>query len=73
MPAGRLSLLMRMQNVCRGFYGCRIPLKTVPQVALAHLCRLISDSGVAVVVRSVSLPDASARAVIGETHLFVIQ
>jgi sulfate adenylyltransferase subunit 1 (EFTu-like GTPase family) len=48
------------------------PSETVPQVALAHLCRLINDSGVAVVVRSVSVPDASARAVIGETHLFVI-
>jgi len=47
--------------------------QNVPQVALAHLCRLINDSGVAVVVRSVSVPDASAWAVIGETHLFVIQ
>jgi sulfate adenylyltransferase subunit 1 (EFTu-like GTPase family) len=49
------------------------PSGNVPPLALAHLCRLINDSGVAVVVRSVSAPDASALAVIGETHLIVIQ
>jgi sulfate adenylyltransferase large subunit len=47
--------------------------ENAPQVVLAHLCRLINDSGVAVVVRSVSVPDASVRTVIGEAHLFVIQ
>ncbi|MFA5268680.1 MAG: GTP-binding protein [Methanoregula sp.] len=49
------------------------PTGNAPRVALAQLCRLINDSGVAVVVRSGLVPDASARAVIGEIHLFIVQ
>jgi bifunctional enzyme CysN/CysC len=87
-PAGESAstLLMDLRNAGRavvfldadaelisGMLRVPDPSENVAPVALAQLCRLINDSGVAVVVRSVSVPDASARAVIGETHLFMIQ